>query len=416
MFRFACLIGFALLVGAAPAGAAVVEGAPDDGHDGIEVSVADMVGVRDDLVVQVTGGDVRVRSRRGAWLGARGSCRHAPRRSVVCPAPERLDLSVDTGAGDDRVSVDTAKALAAVITVAVHGGTGADELQANGPVHLDGGDADDLLIGGAGRQRLVGGAGADDVRGGRGNDLLVGDGADATGRRNAPGADRLDGGAGRDMASWSERTKPVHVRLGATGSGGGDSLRSIEDASGGVGDDVLVGDEHANHLLGGPGSDKLDGAAGNDRLDAGGSLAEVDGYLGRALDKLSCGDGDDVVVDAARNDDGPTDLVSADCERLAVDASWEALGDTVIRAQPRVLANGRVGIPVYCEPEVSSCSRTVTLRDGADRLLGRIRRRVRPGSTVVAVALRRPLPTDGRVLAVTVSGPGYLLRWRVSRP
>src|SRR5204862_6366143 len=99
-----------------------------------------------------------------------------------------------------------------------------------------------------------------------GDDVLTGD----TGWPRAHGSDFLDGGAGRDTASWEGRTKGVRVDL-ASGVGGQrgerDVLKRIEDLSGGQGPDVLRGDARANGLMGGPGADTLVGRAGADTLD-----------------------------------------------------------------------------------------------------------------------------------------------------
>jgi serralysin len=54
----------------------------------------------------------------------------------------------------------------------------------------------------------------------------------------------------------------------------------IENATGGDGNDVLIGNSAANILLGGLGNDSLDGDAGNDTLDGGGGSDAMNGGAG----------------------------------------------------------------------------------------------------------------------------------------
>ncbi len=68
----------------------------------------------------------------------------------------------------------------------------------------------------------------------------------------------------------------------------------IENASGGSGDDVLIGNSAGNALTGNAGDDVLMGRAGNDRLIAGAGDDIV--YGGDGLDVITLGDGDDIFV------------------------------------------------------------------------------------------------------------------------
>ena len=129
-----------------------------------------------------------------------------------------------------------------------------------------GGGADDRLNGLAGDDRLYGGAGWDTLIGGAGSDLL-------------------DGGADVDLADYSAQTASVHVNLATglaqnDGQGGVDTLVSIENATGGSGSDVLIGDAGVNDLSGGDGADMLVGLGGGDRLTGGLGLDTLQGGLG----------------------------------------------------------------------------------------------------------------------------------------
>jgi Ca2+-binding RTX toxin-like protein len=126
-----------------------------------------------------------------------------------------------------------------------------------------GSDGNNVFSGGAGNDSLSGGAGDDHLNGDAGNDILIG----------GVGADHLDGGEGVDTASYAASTVTVTVNLATgTGSGGdaqGDTLVSIENVTGGQGNDTLLGNSAINTLIGGNGDDVLRGAAGADHLDGG---------------------------------------------------------------------------------------------------------------------------------------------------
>ena len=87
----------------------------------------------------------------------------------------------------------------------------------------------------------------------------------------------LDGGAGSDTVIFTNPTG-INVTLNDSGAdvivnhdGETDTLRSIENIGGTTGDDVITGNSQDNVLVGGPGGhDVLTGGAGNDRLIGGG--------------------------------------------------------------------------------------------------------------------------------------------------
>lgn len=62
---------------------------------------------------------------------------------------------------------------------------------------MDGGNGDDLLIGGRGNDNLTGGNGNDIILGGRGNDNIVGGNGDDL-LVGGQGFDRVEGGRGQD--------------------------------------------------------------------------------------------------------------------------------------------------------------------------------------------------------------------------
>ena len=156
--------------------------------------------------------------------------------------------------------------------------------------------------GGSGDDALTGDGGANALSGGAGNDTLVG----------GAGNDVLDGGAGVDLYDASATTAGVAVTLGESATGaeiGTDTLANVENATGGSGNDELIGDVGANALSGGSGNDRLVGAGGDDALDGGAGNDTVDGGVGD--DVLRDGAGADEVLGGTGNDviDGALDAI-----------------------------------------------------------------------------------------------------------
>ena len=155
------------------------------------------------------------------------------------------------------------------------GGSGNDVLIGNA--------LDNILIGNAGDDVLRGLGGNDTLNGGIGNDRLIGGLGDdryvfgAT----APGGETTwiieDPREGTDTISFASRSENVTLDLGTTSlqhvhSGRWLRLSSdqaIENAIGGSGDDVLMGNRLDNELRGNAGNDTLNGRLGNDRLIGG---------------------------------------------------------------------------------------------------------------------------------------------------
>ena len=108
----------------------------------------------------------------------------------------------------------------------------------------------------------------------------------------------VDGASGTNTLDYSANTLGVTVDLGsvmATDTGG---IANIQNVVGGVGDDIITGDDAANILIGGLGNDLLKGGKGNDALtgnegndilEAGQGADSVDGGLG--VDTLQTNNG-----------------------------------------------------------------------------------------------------------------------------
>ncbi|MBU2961121.1 hypothetical protein KO516_09905 [Citreicella sp. C3M06] len=120
------------------------------------------------------------------------------------------------------------------------------------------------------------------------------------------GADSVDGGAGNDWVSYDgdPATLPwaISLRLGvALGAGSiAESLRNIENAQGGAGDDTITGTDAANSLTGGEGNDALNGLLGSDVLRGSAGNDTLTGDRGH--DTLIGGAGNDA-LDGGRGND-----------------------------------------------------------------------------------------------------------------
>lgn len=144
----------------------------------------------------------------------------------VLETGEADDTGVDGGPGNDSISLGLGDDRAT-------GGTGNDV--------LDGGSGRDDLGGGTGDDRISGGAGADRIVGGDGNDNLV-------------------GGPGRDVRALLVRPR---------GS-----------AAGVVADQVRLGFDSGDLLVGGAGADAVDGGDGSDLVVGGDAPSLTDPAIG----------------------------------------------------------------------------------------------------------------------------------------
>jgi hypothetical protein len=378
-----------------------------------------------------------------APLAAPRGCTARSDREVACPA-DRADVAlddgpdvatidagvaptvytgyvtVDAGPGDDRV---------AAMRAAVRGGDGDDTL--SGGV-LEGGAGADTLTGTGGDDSLIGGGGVDTLAGGDGNDALTGGEA----------ADVMDGGPGSDTVSYGGHEAPVRIDIASQTSGDGDRLSGFENAHGGSGDDVLIGDDGPNVLAGGTGRDTVLGGAGDDtvtsfsggRLDGGEGDDVVDAVMGAT--SLEGGPGDDRVsggfgVDQFSGGDGDDVF---EISYVAVLGKWRekvrcGAGDDVVlrpyRALVRpdcesVMESDEVGaqrLPAY--PRGGRLALPRGLRRGRVEL--RLDRHVRPFATlpferVSSVRLRIPrrirrLPRDPLRIAIRIVGDRRCWGW-----
>jgi Ca2+-binding RTX toxin-like protein len=135
------------------------------------------------------------------------------------------------------------------------------------------GSGNDTLVGDAADNRLNGGGGTNVLYGLGGNDTFAG------GTAAAGSYDQLWGGNGSDTVDYSAQSAGVYVDLRtqagyfASGLVLTDQMNSVENATGGSGNDTLVGDAGDNRLDGGGGTNVLYGLGGNDTFIGGTATA-----------------------------------------------------------------------------------------------------------------------------------------------
>jgi Ca2+-binding RTX toxin-like protein len=216
------------------------------------------------------------------------------------------DDLLDGGQGNDVASYASATQGVTVdvtLTGAQNTGQGHDTL-----IDIEG------VIGSAYADYLTGGWNGF-IDGGGGNDIVIGSGGDDAIEGGA-GADMMVGGAGDDAFHVDTQSDLVFEKPG----GGWDSIYSsasfylyanvenlvLDDGTGdlfGVGnalDNVIVGNDGSNLLLGGLGNDTIDGGDGIDNLFGEGGNDTLNGEAG--VDYIVGGDGDDAMDGGADAD------------------------------------------------------------------------------------------------------------------
>jgi Ca2+-binding RTX toxin-like protein len=241
------------------------------------------------VTFELTGGSVFDETGSPAATG----CTISPSTRAICQLTTPLDSVLIAGMkGNDILS---APALPGTTSLMMLGGNNDDQL-------FGGEQSDDTLVDNQGEDVLHGLSGDDallnntergEVFGENGNDLfLINTICDGT---------SIQGGPGRDNASWTKLKEGVEARLdeGLAGEPGGpngtpkcnsgafDALGEIEDLEGSAFNDTFIGNGEANQLLGHLGADSYFALAGNDTIlaNAGDNDAAID-----------CGEGTDTAL------------------------------------------------------------------------------------------------------------------------
>ena len=160
---------------------------------------------------------------------------------------------------------------------------------------LEGREGNDTLGGGAGNDSLDGGAGDDIINGGDGNDYIVG----------GAGADTIDGGSGYNTVDYWGSTGGITVDLtgGVTASGGdaqGDVITNVNNLYASNHNDIIMGNDENNYILGRDGDDIISGGGGNDWLAGDQGDDTLNGGAGD--DNLSGMNGNNIMSGGAGND------------------------------------------------------------------------------------------------------------------
>jgi Ca2+-binding RTX toxin-like protein len=151
----------------------------------------------------------------------------------------------------------------------------------------------------SGSDVMSGGLGADTLQGTDGNDTLNGERAGVTAESDS---DQLQGGAGTDTVTYSNRTQNLRITLDGSANDGtfvgvsqeGDNVASdVERVVGGSGNDAIEAQATnvGNVLSGGAGADTIDGKDGDDTLNGDAGQDSLTG--GAGIDAFFGGDDDD---------------------------------------------------------------------------------------------------------------------------
>jgi Ca2+-binding RTX toxin-like protein len=187
-----------------------------------------------------------------------------------------------------------------------------------------------------------------------------------------------DGGIDTLNAAAVTSASTLDLRAGATSIIAGKALKIanatvIENAWGGDGADLIVGNGSANRLYGARGDDVLEGGAGDDSLD-GGSGSDVARFTGnRSRYTITIENGAYRVTDSQAGGDGSDLLLNVETIRFA-DGLYSLTGETTPPPPPppppppSTDINGTAGDDVL---EGSSADEQLYGKDGSDRLRGR---------------------------------------------
>ncbi|MEU4155991.1 calcium-binding protein [Actinoplanes sp. NPDC026670] len=243
----------------------------------------------------------------------------------------RADRLIGAGGADrlyGRAGADT-----------LDGGDDADRLWGEaGNDNLNGEWGNDALAGGDGNDQLVGSAGNDREYGGAGDDYFYQEWDQGADDYPLPYSDRdlISGGAGSDLADYSNRRKPISADSdGVSGDDGAngerDTLTGIDRIWGGYGNDRLAGTNGPDELQGGLGNDTLLGLGGNDILLGGPGDNRLEGGAGD--DRLYAETGADVLFGGTGEDfvdyQDRTRAVTVDLDGVARDDGQAGERDTV---------------------------------------------------------------------------------------
>ncbi|HEX6115913.1 MAG TPA: calcium-binding protein [Solirubrobacterales bacterium] len=257
-------------------------------------------------------------------------------------APNLVALFYNGGAGDDTIDARGAAPVEGALPATV-------------AASLDGGNGTDVLDAGLGPTRLTAGHdfSDDQLHGGSGDDVLVPSGGDGD----------LIGGAGTDEVEFLGLpgvTVDLRVTEPQVTGRGTKLIREIENVTGSLERDTLIGDDGPNALDGFKERGVIDGGAGDDRLQGEGRLVGGEGddeVLGSFEDdRLFGGSGNDTLfgsggVDVLLGEAGADFLRARDRKPIF---GGKLKGDRRIDCGPGRGAHERARVD-EADPEPRSC-------------------------------------------------------------
>lgn len=231
-------------------------------------------------------------------------------------------ILVNGGAGADVILVSEVNgAFTDTIPTTLQGGDGTDTITGGtGGETIDGGPGDDILLGGPGvdvlsggdgNDSITGGTGSDQHFGGAGNDVMVwnpGDGSDLMEGQDGTDTMLFNGSAGAEImaavpngarVTFTRNLGNIVMDLGTVeqitvnGLAGADTISADPGLSAAL-VFVIDGGDDADTITGGPGNDTISGGAADDILNGGGGNDTLTGNTG--ADQHFGNTGDDVMV------------------------------------------------------------------------------------------------------------------------
>ncbi len=170
----------------------------------------------------------------------------------------------------------------------------------------------------------------------------------------------------------------------------GDERSSIENANGGLGDDVIIGNEIDNVLLGNAGSDTIMGGNGKDRIEGGDNRDEIWGGAqrdnlrgGKDRDKINGDNGRDYILGGRGKDqlDGGEDEDTID-GGLGDDTIWGRQGDDELtggegadmfiftrRSDNDIITDYEIGVDLICINTAGDYTGYTIEDDGQDLII-----------------------------------------------
>src|SRR4051812_39584153 len=201
--------------------------------------------------------------------GGPGDCASQGVQRVRCNTGTAFQVNLAAGGSENDVNGENVTGTQPLVTQGSDTGDRITGTRNNDTIQ--GGAGADNLYGLAGNDALDGGPGENHLEDGDGNDTITGGPNDDTWIAGF-GADVFTPGAGNDTVSYETRTGPVTITFNGAADDGqageGDNVGSdAEEAYGGSGDDVIVGNNSGDRLHGGAGNDRITGGTAEDRLE-----------------------------------------------------------------------------------------------------------------------------------------------------